>query len=92
MIELSDVNTQKRLVGTRAPGTSFIIGFSPDGQKLITTGSAGIYLWDANSLELLGSLIKPLSEGSEAFFLPDGRVLACYKQSDRIGIWTLESP
>lgn len=92
VIGLWDVNTKKRLVGTRAPDRIWNIGFSPDGQKLITAGTSGIYLWDTNSLEPLGSLIKPLSEGSDAFFLPDGRVLACYYISDRIGIWTIESP
>lgn len=92
MIGLWEINTRKFLLGIRAPDMTWNIGFSPDGQKLITTGSSSLYLWDANSLEPLGSVTGGRQwRRTEALFLPDGRVLECYDPSG-IGIWTIESP
>ena len=103
-ISLWDVDTRTRLASTRAPSGFWSIAFSPDGQKLIMYGfgfpdrsGENLYLWDANNLEPLGSLAGPQASRIEAFFLPDGRVLACYwtdylNSPDHIGIWTMELP
>lgn len=70
---------------------------SQDGKRLVLSGvgSSALYLWDSNSLEALGSLEGPLSNSAEAVFLPDGRLLVCYwnsEQPTKIGIWTIDSP
>lgn len=70
----------------------FDIAFSPEGHTLASAGWNGIDLWDANTGELLHSF--PRENGT--FFIcvafsPDGRTLACGKDSNKIDLWNVDN-
>ena len=51
---------------------------SPDGQRVITSGSDGIYVYDAISLQDIGHLRRsqpPFHRGLRPVFSPDSRLL-----------------
>jgi WD40 repeat protein len=67
------------------------LDFSPDGTILATSTFGDIFLWDAESLESLGSLSGHLGEVSLMKFSPDGKSLITSGFDNTVILWDLET-
>src|SRR5258708_39033590 len=68
---------QVRQFARLGPGLGSIVAWSPDWKTLATTGSSGVWLYDASNLDAEPRLLKwTPHEISALAFSPDGKLLA----------------
>ncbi len=87
---LWDVSTTRSIAHSRGheAGTHFAMLFNPAGTSLVTAGEdATIRLWNAATLEPIGSVIKMTAWVRCLAISPDGRSLAACDQGGRLGLW-----
>lgn len=72
-------------------GTMNRILYSPDGKYLVTGGSGGIVIWDAESGARVRQIQGGLGEVYSFSFSSDSRRLAAGYHDQRVRLWDLES-
>ncbi len=62
-------------------------GFSPDGQRLLTTANAVASIWDVRTGKELVSIDMPMDYTHYPVFSPDGRSLVAPSQNNTAKVW-----
>jgi WD40 repeat protein len=72
-------------------GTSKSVAISPDGETLAVAGSAGVWLYELNTLDLIGLLEGHTSTVNSVAWSPDGRTLASGSWDETVRLWDASS-
>jgi len=93
LVRIWDAETGKVLQRLeRAKFRVWIVSFSPDGKKIITTNEEEtLRVWDVNSGETLYDLTKHINWPFSAVFSPDGKTILSASQDTTARIWDAET-
>lgn len=86
-----DIQTESESeLGARGTQPSSFLGFSPDGKLLVTSPNrADVTLFDAGSLQLIGTLRGHLGLTRGTGYSPDGKLLATASVDQTARVWDL---
>ncbi len=91
-VNIWDVNTREQIITWNFESRVSLVAFSPTDSVLATSFKDGIHLWNWQTGELIGTMVRINFASKRAMtFSPDGRHLLIVSRQPDVELWNIET-